>query len=38
LPAQVGTHEEAATPAMIEAAINANDAFIEQLERIAQGN
>jgi hypothetical protein len=25
-------------PAMIEAAINANDAFIEQLERIAQGN
>jgi hypothetical protein len=34
LPAQVGIHEEAATPAVIEATINAND----QLERIAQGN
>jgi hypothetical protein len=34
----VGVDENAATPSMIEAAIAANDAFIEQLTRISQGN
>jgi len=34
----VGLDENAATPSMIEAAIEANDAFIEQLKRISQGN
>jgi hypothetical protein len=34
---QVGVDEDAITDAMVEQAVEANDAFIEQLERIAQG-
>src|SRR6516162_9574256 len=34
----VGLDANAATPSMIEAAIEANDAFIKQLKRISQGN
>jgi hypothetical protein len=38
MPAQVGVHEEAATPAMIKAAIAAQDDFVARLNRIAEEN
>jgi hypothetical protein len=38
LLAQVGVHDEAVTPSMIEGAILANDKFVDELERIAKGN